>query len=72
MKINSIKDYSKKIIINDSTLNNVVENIDYKYFSDDYAVNVKISIGELMLLSNINLLLIDNHDLLLHIGYKNI
>lgn len=72
MKINSIKDYNKKIIINDSTLNIVVENIDYKYFSDDYAVNVKISIGELMLLSNINLLLIDNHDLLLHIGYKNI
>lgn len=71
MKLKSIKDYNKKILINDGLLNTLVYSIDFDLFSDNNMVDVKITIGELLLLRYLANLIIDEHSCNINYGYKS-
>lgn len=71
LKLKTIKDYNKKIIINDCLLNTIVNSIDFDLFGDNNMVDVKITIGELLLLRSLSNLILDEHCCNIHYGYKS-
>lgn len=71
MKIQSIRDYGKRVNITDTTLNSPLASIEYLLFSEDgKQVETKITLGELMLLYHIQDCLDSGHDILITSGYK--
>lgn len=71
MKLKSIKDYNKLINITDTTLNCDLSSIEAALFSDDYLIDCKVTIGELLVLRTLKDSIINEHGLLISYGYKS-
>lgn len=71
MKMNSIRDYSRKVNITDSTINAFLNSIDYALFDDKNMIDTKITIGDLLLIHYLHNLICDSHEILITTGYKS-
>lgn len=71
MKITSIRDYTRKVNITDSTINSFLNSIDYSLFDDKNLIDTRITIGDLLLIHYLHDLICDEHEILITTGYKS-